>query len=314
MQIGRYNFHCTLQDEALLPPYKGSTFRGAFGTALKRAVCVARQQECTSCLLAERCIYACTFEAGKMPANSPDSKASAPPPYVIEPPLETRTAYPSGSPFNFSLLLFGETNASLPYFVYAFEIMGASGIGKRIKGQRARFTLEKVTSRGNVIYENSTRKLLPVPAVDAILHPDWQGPDCTAVSIQLLTPLRLKHNNTLSSRLPFDMLVRAMLRRISSIYEQYGDGEPAIDYRGLITEAAGVSTASSTLRWHDWERYSNRQEQAMMMGGLLGDVTYRGNITPYLPLLELCKELHIGKQSSFGLGMFDYRIITEEVS
>lgn len=46
MQIGRYDFNCTMLDDAFLPPYKGSTFRGAFGGALKRAVCVARQQEC----------------------------------------------------------------------------------------------------------------------------------------------------------------------------------------------------------------------------------------------------------------------------
>ena len=36
MQFGKYQFKCTLQKEAHFPPYKGSTFRGGFGVALKK--------------------------------------------------------------------------------------------------------------------------------------------------------------------------------------------------------------------------------------------------------------------------------------
>lgn len=311
MQIGRYDFRCTLLDDAQLPPYKGSTFRGAFGGALKRAVCVARRQECQTCLLATRCVYAQTFESGSRSSESSNVKASPPVPYVIEPPLDTHTRFSAGSPFDFSLLLFGAANEALPYFVYAFEIMGESGIGKKLQGQRGRFTLNQVKSAGSVVYDSISKKLKAPLPLNVTVDSVPQSPDCSTVRINLLTPLRLKHHNSLSSELPFHMLVRAMLRRISTLFEHFGDGEPLLDYRGLISRAQDVTIESSSLRWHDWERYSNRQEQAMMMGGLIGSVTYRGSLSQYLPLFELSKKLHIGKQSSFGLGLFDYEPASE---
>lgn len=312
MLIGRYEFSCTLLDNALLPPYKGSTFRGAFGGALKRAVCVAKQQECPTCLLGSRCVYAQTFESGSRASENNSVKASPPVPYVIEPPLNTRTRFSAGSPFDFSLLLFGNANEALPYFVYAFEIMGESGIGKKLQGQRGRFTLNSVKNAGTVIYDAASKKLKTPVTLDVTVDPAPQSLDCSTVRVNLLTPLRLKHHNALSSELPFHMLVRAMLRRISGLFEQFGDGEPLLDYRGLVSSAQDIAIESSSLRWHDWERYSNRQEQAMMMGGLIGSVTYRGPLAPYLPLLHLCKDLHIGKQSSFGLGSFDYESASVE--
>jgi hypothetical protein len=247
-----------------------------------------------------------TFESGSRTTESDSCKASPPVPYVIEPPLNSRTRFPAGSPFDFSLLLFGNANESLPYFVYAFEIMGESGIGKKLQGQRGRFTLNQVTSDGNVIYDSASKKLTPTVPVDVAVGSPDDYPACSVLRINLLTPLRLKHHNAFSSELPFHMLVRTMLRRISGLFEHFAAGEPQLDYRGLVAQAQAITIESSSLRWHDWERYSNRQEQAMMMGGLIGSATYRGNLTPYLPLLELCRDLHIGKQSSFGLGLFEY--------
>jgi hypothetical protein len=271
-------------------------------------VCVARQQECLTCLLGSRCIYAQTFESVSRTSENGTPQASPPVPYVIEPPLDTRTQYSAGSPFDFSLILFGDANQALPYFVYAFEIMGESGIGKKLQGQRGQFVLNYVKSSGTVIYDAVSKKLKAPAAADVTIDPVAQNHDCSAVRFNLLTPLRLKHHNSLSSELPFHMLIRAMLRRISGLFEHFGDGEPALDYRGLVSRAQDITTASSQLRWHDWERYSNRQEQAMMMGGLIGSVTYCGSLEQYLPLFKLCRDLHIGKQSSFGLGLFDYEL------
>jgi len=37
--------------------------------------------------------------------------------------------------------------------------------------------------------------------------------------------------------LPFDVLTRAMLRRVSSLCQYHGEGEPELDYRGLVARA-----------------------------------------------------------------------------
>jgi hypothetical protein len=48
MLYGKYQFLCCLTDETILPCYKGSTFRGVFGRALKRVVCALKRQECVN--------------------------------------------------------------------------------------------------------------------------------------------------------------------------------------------------------------------------------------------------------------------------
>ena len=40
----------------------------------------------------------------------------------------------------------------------------------------------------------------------------------------------------------------------------------------------------------------------MRIGGLVGAVTYVGELGEYLPILRFCENTHIGKQTAFGLG------------
>ncbi|MDD3581799.1 MAG: CRISPR-associated protein Cas6, partial [Desulfobacca sp.] len=154
MLYGKYRFHSILDSDAILPPYKGSTFRGVFGVALKKVVCVLQNQECQDCLLRDHCVYFQVFETPRAPG--PDAaavkKPSPPHPFVIEPPLSVETHLHRGQSFDFGLILFGPANEQLPYFVYAFEQMGRIGIGQKINGQRGQFRLITISSDDIVIY------------------------------------------------------------------------------------------------------------------------------------------------------------------
>jgi hypothetical protein len=44
----------------------------------------------------------------------------------------------------------------------------------------------------------------------------------------------------------------------------------------------------------------------MKLGGVVGKVEYAGDLTEFLPLLEIGRWVHAGKNSVFGLGQFDY--------
>ncbi len=73
MLYGKYRFRCCFESEAILPAYKGSTFRGVFGHALKKVVCPFKDQTCASCRSKEKCVYAIAFEtrtAVNLPKNS----------------------------------------------------------------------------------------------------------------------------------------------------------------------------------------------------------------------------------------------------
>ena len=307
MMFGKYNFKCILENDAVLPPYKGSTFRGVFGHALKKVVCALKRQECEDCLLKQRCVYALVFETCKVLTHPEGSRiASPPPPYVIEPPVTSKTHFPPESSFDFNLLLFGEINNNLPYFIYAFDKMGKIGIGKKIEGRRGKFALKQVKCGNTVIYLDVDRKLniQDLPASLYLAEPE--STDCMESSfklkITLQTPLRLKFKNRLKADLPFHVLVRAMQRRVSSLCNFYDGGEPLLDYRGLVQRAEKVKTINCDLKWFDWRRYSHRQDREMLMGGMIGSITYEGKIGEYMPLVEFCSKVHIGKQTSFGLG------------
>jgi len=312
MRFGRYVFSCVFKDDAILPEYKGSTFRGLFGHALKKVVCALKREDCRDCLLRSRCVYALVFETTPpSAANAGKARIAAPPhPYVISPVATPQTRYRQGESFDFTLLLFGQANDYLPYFVYAFAQIGQAGVGKSIKGKRATFSLEKVIAGGEIAYSADCGKIVEGQFAHELLLTDAPDEQRTAdvLEINLLTPLRLKYDNHLEASLPFHILVRAALRRISSLMAAYGAGEPALDYRGLVARARDIRILSSSLRWFDWQRYSNRQDQAMLMGGMIGKVSYEGNLGEFLPLIRFCEKVHLGKQTTFGLGKFSMHL------
>ena len=302
MLYGKYTFICQLENEAILPPYKGSTFRGVFGIALKRVVCALKRQECSECLLKNRCLYVRVFETPLALEAPEGSRISTPPhPFVIESPKNEKMEFKEGDILTCHLLLFGDVNNSIPYFIYAFDQMGKIGIGKRVNGRRGRFILKEVKNGKKTIYSDKDQKLsLSDSAQDLTLSDPYDH--SRRIKVSLETPLRLKFENKIHADLPFHVLTRAMLRRISSLMNTWGDGEPDLDYKGLVERARDVRITGNSLRWFDWKRYSNRQERKMFMGGMLGSVMYEGKLSEYLPLLDFCQKVHVGKNTSFGLG------------
>lgn len=301
MLYGAYHFRSVFEGPALLPPFKGSTFRGVFGTALKKVVCALKREQCTSCLLRDRCVYALVFES--IPAAGPGQGRALPHPFVIEPPLSEQTEFRSGDHFDFCLILFGWANDYLPYFVYAFQEVGALGVGRHIKGKRGGFRLLEVISSEKKIFSADDGLLTSIAPTDLVLEPaSGQNDSDSSIRTVLETPLRLKFQNRLHAELPFHVLARAMLRRVSSLENHFGGGEPVLDYRGMVSRAEQVRLTRSTIKWLDWRRYSNRQEQDMLMGGIVGEAIYQGNLAEFIPLIRYCEKVHIGKATTFGLG------------
>ncbi len=295
---GKYDFHAVFEEPAILPPFKGSTYRGVFGIALKKVVCALQHEECATCILNEKCIYFRIFE----PPSAAPGKPAPPHPFVIEAPATQRTQFYKGDPFTLSLLLFGWANEYLAHLVYACRQMGTIGVGRRINGARGKFTLESVTSAGARVYSADDGRVIKPELSRLQLETPVQDDSVFSLRITLETPLRLKFQNTIQADLPFHVFTRALLRRISGLCEAFGEGEPALDYRGLVARAQDVRTVHSTLEWLDRRRYSNRQERDMLMGGITGSVTYSGKLQEFLPLVQFCEEVHVGKATSFGLG------------
>jgi len=88
-RLAYYRFILKATTAIRLPPYKGSAFHGGFGHALKRTLCVMREQICNACLLPTQCFYPYVFET-KLEVHAPDREGEETIPrlFVLAPPLE----------------------------------------------------------------------------------------------------------------------------------------------------------------------------------------------------------------------------------
>lgn len=297
-------FHFTLKAVSLitLPPYKGSTIRGGFGVTFKKVVCAIKRTECPECLLYKSCIYPYIFETPP-PEDSEILKkyAKIPHPFIIEPPLETKRDYKEGEELNFKLILIGKAIDYLPYFIYTFNELGNAGIGQG----RGRFELVSVKEEnsGSIIYSEKDKTL---HKFEAVVFKDRNIP-APLLTINFITPARLLFKEDLILDIEFHHIIRALLRRLSSLSYFHCGERLEVDFKGLIEKAKEIRCKDRKLYWYDWERYSNRQKTKMSLGGFKGSITFEGDISLFAPFLRLGEIVHIGKGTAFGLGKYEIK-------
>jgi len=293
-----------------LPPYKGSVLRGGFGSAFRRVACAQRARDCLGCLVRPVCPYAYVFETSPPPDSTVlRNLQDVPRPFVIEPPEDDRTEYAPGDELDFGLVLIGRGVEYLPFFIAAFKELGRTGIGPL----RAGFELVRVEqvkgSRRWQLYDGEhSPHALSLEAVRqaCVGRPEVQARATTlsqrSLRVEFITHTRLKADNEMRSRPDFEVLVRAALRRASSLAYFHHGVALDLDYHAVIERARQVRIARDETRWVHWRRYSNRQNASMDLGGIIGAVEYSGNLHPFGELLVLSEMVHIGKNATFGLG------------
>lgn len=292
-----------------LPAYKGAVFRGGFGYAFKKIVCIQRtKKECTECLLHRRCVYSYIFET----SPPEDTKVlrlyrTIPHPFVIEPPLSGDRIVKQNDTLTFNLILIGRAVDYLPYFILTFTELGKQGIGKN----RSKFILEKIEAldingEGKSVYTSEDGVFQnDYPLLEASqLNQAESNNGNRQIEIEFLTPFRVRFDGKITDDIEFHVIFRNLLRRVSSLQYFHCGRELECDYKAYIEDAEKIKTVSNDLQWFDWERYSTRQKQKMTLGGVLGNVKYEGNLRPFMQILKLGEHIHLGKGTSFGLGQY----------
>lgn len=294
------------EEAAALPEYHGSMLRGAFGHALRRTVCtMGPQQPCASCRLRRACVYTRIFETFVEDEPPPFLRGidQAVRPYVFEPRGEGGPL-PAGGDLGFDLLLFGQAVDLQAYAMLALERMGRAGLG----AGRARFELVRIEAAEPEAAPCALFSAGSAPAaVPASPSRPAESPlPAGAVTLRFATPLRIKVRHQLTDRPRFRDLAFHMLRRVLEMAHWHVPGAAVDwDFHSLLQRCDGVRLADADLRWHDWERWSQRQNAAMKLGGLLGTLTLAGDLAPFAPLLRAAEVLHAGKGATFGLGKIE---------
>lgn len=307
LSCAKFQFTLEALDTLYLPEYKGSTLRGGFGHSFRKIVCTMGAIPCDTCLLHLKCPYPQFFEtpiAGDFPPFMRGVK-TGPQPFVVEPPLESKRVYQPGENLKFGLVLIGRAIEYLPYFIYTFDRLGHMGIG-RGKGQ---FKLTEVASfdeEWRPIYDGQSKTLTANYVIRSMKDFCGHADPIKSIRLNFVTPTRIKIKGHLSTDLPFREIVLSLLRRICTLaYFHIPQTSVEWNWRSALAAADEVEMAQINLEWVDWERYSNRQQTRMKLGGFQGEMTLTGKMEPWLPLLKLGEFVHVGKGATFGLGKFE---------
>ena len=285
LEVSKYRFTLEAIDSITLPVYKGSTFHGGFGHALMQI---------------SPTWYRYFFEPGI------GQKGDWPKPFVILPPLDELQTYAKGHQFHLELTLIGEATQHYSIAQAAIEYLGQRmGLGSKkakykiISIDRAIASQQNTDSEKHSIYS------------DKIINARIPTLNNEQITIHFPTRLRLKQNNRLSRQPPdFATVFERIAGRIKTLSNAYGEKtegqfkDSLENYKTLKTAAQRITTQQQNLNWQEWHRYSGTGKQHMNFGGLTGEITYQGDLKPFLPWLVLGEWVHIGGKTSFGLGKY----------
>lgn len=298
-----------------LPAFSGPALHGALGHALKRAVCVEPEREqCGGCPMETRCAYPGLFDTPAPPSGSLADvgiRDQAPRPLVLSPEAGTGKGgqnVRAGEVVSARFSLIGNAVTSLPILVEALRGIAFLGLPPRAAAERS-VSLDVVRSlRGNrVVYDRSGGYAGPPPlsiasAGDVPLDDD--------ASIEIMTPMRLKHKGSLSSSVTPSLFFDTLARRANALAVLFGSGRPAVDEAAVRETAAALQVVHSDIRRVHAPRFSARQGRRMDWPGLVGNLHWRGpGLRALAPLLRFGEKVQLGKGTAFGFGR--YAVVSE---
>lgn len=307
--LARYRFEWQATTPIRLPDYAGSMLRGAFGHALRQLACMTRQKECTGCPLLLTCPYPAIFAPPPPAVHALQKFSQIPVPYIIEPPGWGAREIGAGEAFTFHLVLVGHALRELPLIILAWRRALARGVG----AGDGTADLVRVVHCGEAeetdIHRPDSGAITQHAQEVAFNTAAPAGTGHSELTLHFSTPLRLQKNGRAlpPHKLDARTLLMALTRRANLLAEFHGGGALIDDFSPLLVASAAIQECKH-LVWRDWTRYSSRQQQRMVLGGVVGDWTISGNLTPFMPFLRLGEWLHVGKESAFGLGQYSIRV------
>ena len=314
--LAQYRFTLQALENIPLPPLKSTTLRGGFGLAFKNMACLYRQPCREACQTHAHCPYGYLFE----------SKAQAhdiPRPFIIRSPQDQRTQLPAGETFSFTMSLIGEGQTLLPHIIATFHNLGQRGLGQK-RGQYRLWQVDGLvpyTQRTELVYQASDGLIhspeLSLTTAMVLEHVGYTPPEAQTeteplaqtLTLNFLTPTQLKAQGQVVKAGPsFYTLLKTLLTRIQLLSQHHCHQTWTADFKTLNEQAKTVEIIASQTHQQSWQRTSSRQKQKIYMDGLVGQITYHGHLSPFIPILALGEYTHVGRKTVFGSGQ--YQILT----
>lgn len=305
LSLARYCFTFRITKALRLPDYAGSALRGAFGHALMQLSGISKEDILRKAPFFLQSPYAHIFEPQSAPAENILLKGmqNLPVPYVIEPPLVAAKTWQPGELLHFELVLSEPALAYLSTIILAWRRAFLRGIGKGDgTAELVKVELLPPVAEPCCIYNqyspqishHSTHLVMPV----------YSQPQ--SVYLHLQTPLQLQQKGVILGvrDINASIFLRHLIRRVTTLLQPYSSLYWPLEKIRAMNALADLVQDEHQLTWQEWERYSSRQKKVMKLNGLIGYWYLKDVAAELLPFIYLGQWLHVGKETSFGLGKY----------
>jgi len=335
------HFTCQVQTPILLNEHQGSAIRGALFQALRQQFCFTKEvKDCGECALWATCPI-CFLVATRDPQS--ERGIEVPRPYTIEPPVERMSEaanlrigtrqfvsssirrYEPGETLEFGLTLFAQALNLFPYVVLGSQALERGGLGKRLSesanerqgGRRRRgtFAIREIAAVNSLTGERQPilrrgDNLVQVPDVpvtnEQVQVLAAQLPK-NRITLMFKTPTRIIERGKLLHAPTFRPLIQRLHRRLRDLTRQFTDTPWEFDFRQVMAQAEAVRVVEDQTYWVELDSYSWRRKASTPMGGFVGQVTFEGDLEPFLPWLVWGEVVHVGKDAVKGNGWYEVR-------
>ena len=253
-----------------------SAIRGALGDAMIHRFCPQHKFNCDICQTP--CSTATLFSTA-----NPDKSEQAVNPYIID--------------YNENILENGDISFKITFFANGLstvdDVMLALRDGLTL-GKDNKFQLVEIID--TITDETLFDGFLMRKATTHYLNCNCSPAD--RYCIEFLSPYRTKYP---IEEFGFSQLIRAMLRRTSTILRQI-DIEPDIDYGCIIEKSEKIKTDYRLFSKESRTRYSSRTNSRWDVTGFTGAMIVSGDFSDFLPLMRISEIIGVGKLCVMGLG------------
>lgn len=279
--------------EGRLPAYLGSTLRGVLGHCMREFICDTAQLRCHLCGKRDTCSYAICF-------CSPGNEGGAVNPYVLHALVHDKTEWKFGDLCTFDLTLIGNVTQYAGVFLDALQAMGKRGWGVERIPFRLEYVLDPKENRLLFSDGETWMRNLKINSLAA------EERKVTMALLRFDTPLRILEKKQLCQTLPFAVLIRSLSRRLALLSQAYTDQIIQWEEAAMCEAAERIETVRESWRYWDFKRYSmNQDNHTLALPAIEGWARYEGDLAPFIPLIEVGRILHAGKNSTIGFGHFD---------
>jgi hypothetical protein len=206
-----------------------------------------------------------------------DSTGSVTNPYTISVPYPSKTNYAKGETLDFCLILFGDACEYGADFATAAKEM--------CRGKLKNCVLQSCEKEYDRVWSDAGAENIPT---------------CNEILLGFITPTEILSSKHPIPELTFEAFIDSLFGRIGGIIDNYTDTEFIVPY-ALLAKKPLVKAEYNLepLRF---------QTSGQPISAFVGTIKYTGDITRYLPYIDLGSQIHIGKKTTRACGEYVFEI------